>query len=120
METVKKVEYLLSEILNKTDNEDVKILTAICLDLLSDVDELIDVAPDAYTSDYNITDNVSDYNIKILDFLKEKAIKHPELRFNQLLWIANVIEKTGDGTIIDNFHETSKQTWDKLNFGLEW
>ena len=103
MNKLKKIEYLLTQIL-KSNDEDVKTLASICLDLIECEKEFNE----------DITTLESDnYNIKILNELKNQILKKPEFRFHQLLWSVGIFEKS-NGEIIDKFFETSETTWSKL------
>lgn len=58
-----------------------------------------------------------EYNIKIIDKLKELIIKHPDLRFGQLLVNCNIITLVpSDKQLLaeDPFNEEPKITWEKV------
>ena len=52
--------------------------------------------------------NRQEYNLKILDIIREKAQEYPDIRFHQLLWVFGVtIEE-------DQFYEESEVTFNRL------
>ena len=52
--------------------------------------------------------NRQEYNLKILDIIREKAQEYPDMRFHQLLWAFGVtIEE-------DQFYEESEVTFNRL------
>ena len=56
-----------------------------------------------------------EYNLKILDKIKEYILKNPELRFIQILWALNIINrKEGTFDIEDRFHEEPSMTFYKI------
>lgn len=58
-----------------------------------------------------------DYNLLIIDKLKELIIKYPDLRFGQLLVNCNILEvqhKDYKTSVKDPFYEESKETWEKM------
>lgn len=52
--------------------------------------------------------NRLEYNLKILDLLRDFLKNNPEIRFIQALWILNIISKE------DRFYEESKETLKNL------
>lgn len=68
-----------------------------------------------------MTDNRYQYNIAIVNRLKELVDKYPELRFNQLLIDCGVLSSedskvlsTGNTFIKDPFYEESEITWKRM------
>lgn len=53
-------------------------------------------------------------NMNIIEAIKETAEAHPELRFIQLLWALGIINRDGQGNILDKFYEESVDTLSKL------
>lgn len=54
------------------------------------------------------------YNRKILELVSVMIEKHPELRFCQILWALEIINKQENGEIIDNFYEESYETFSRI------
>ena len=54
------------------------------------------------------------YNKKILELISAIIDKEPELRFCQILWALQIIERDNDGNIIDNFFEEPVDTFSKI------
>ena len=54
------------------------------------------------------------YNLEILKIIVEYTLAHPELRFNQILWALNIIDRSVDGTIMDKFYEEPDLTLIRL------
>ena len=52
--------------------------------------------------------NRLEYNLEILDLLRDFLKNNPEIRFIQALWILNIISKE------DRFYEESKETLKNL------
>lgn len=55
-----------------------------------------------------------EYNLKILDELRQQAELNPDLRFVQLLWSVGIIRRAGMG-IHDNFFEESVDTYNLIS-----
>lgn len=49
-------------------------------------------------------------NLLLLNKLKEVILKFPELRFIQVLFIMNIIDKDKNDNIIDRFYEEPNDT----------
>lgn len=45
------------------------------------------------------------YNLEILEEIVSYTMEHPELRFVQILWSLNVINRDTDGNLMDRFYE---------------
>jgi hypothetical protein len=54
------------------------------------------------------------YNLNIVNKLFELVIKHPDLRFHQILWSAGIFSADNSGQIEDKFYEESEITWKKM------
>lgn len=59
-------------------------------------------------------ENRLEYNKKILELLSMLVEKYPDLRFNQILWQLEIIQKDKDGNIIDNFYEEPSVTFERI------
>lgn len=58
----------------------------------------------------------AEYNKKILELISALMEKQPELRFCQILWALQIIEKEiPGGEIIDNYYEESIDTFAKIS-----
>lgn len=58
----------------------------------------------------------SEYNKKILELISVLMENQPELRFCQILWALQIIEKdVSSGEIIDNFYEEPIDTFAKIS-----
>lgn len=58
-----------------------------------------------------------EYNLKIINKLKELIIKYPDLRFGQLLVNCEIVETYRDYDEMvakDPFNEESKVTWERM------
>lgn len=57
--------------------------------------------------------------LKIIDILKNFAKKHPDMRFQQILWAVGIIGRSYNDSdeleIEDRFYENSKATLEKVN-----
>lgn len=53
-------------------------------------------------------------NREIINKLSEIVEKLPHLRFNQMLWVLDIISRDDLGDIKDNFYEESSVTLDKI------
>lgn len=70
------------------------------------------------------TEQRLEYNLKIVDKLKELVTKYPELRFHQLLFNIGIIESNGfvsNGQMLakDKYGEEPNTTLKKLELHLE-
>jgi hypothetical protein len=45
------------------------------------------------------------YNLEILEEIVKYTMEHPELRFVQILWSLNIINRDIDGNLMDRFYE---------------
>lgn len=58
----------------------------------------------------------AEYNKKILELISALIEKQPELRFCQILWSLQIIEKdVSSGEIVDNFYEEPIDTFAKIS-----
>ena len=58
-----------------------------------------------------------EYNLLIINKLKELIIKYPDLRFGQLLVNCDIIQYTNESgfpIVKDPFNEESKVTWERM------
>lgn len=56
-----------------------------------------------------------EYNLKVLDMIKELILKYPDMRFTQVLWAAGIFRReVGEKDIEDTFYEESVDTFKKL------
>lgn len=53
-------------------------------------------------------ENRLETNLKIYELLGDFILDHPDLRFNQILWILNIVNKE------DRFYETPEETLRKV------
>lgn len=64
-------------------------------------------------------ENRLEYNLKILDKLRELCIESPQLRLVQLLYASNLLESNGSEEkmilIRDRFYEEPWDTLDRIN-----
>ena len=58
-------------------------------------------------------DRRHEYNLEIIQLIKEYIDIYPELRFIQLLWLLNVVNN------MDRFHEESEITLNKIKATIE-
>lgn len=57
-----------------------------------------------------------EYNLKILDKIKEKINDYPQLRFGQILIILGVLQSKEGGIIEDPFYEEPFNTLKRINY----
>lgn len=58
-------------------------------------------------------DKRHEYNIMIMDIIKEYIDKYPNFRFIQLLWLLNIVNN------MDRFQEESKLTYEKIKIAIQ-
>lgn len=71
------------------------------------MDKYDSVIQDLFKKQKEYVDLREEYNLKIVDFIKDKIIQYPSLRFYQLLEILGLTEP-------NKFYEESVETYKKL------
>ena len=59
-------------------------------------------------------DKRQEYNLKIIDKLRDYIMQHPEFRFHQVLWAAGIITRDNNMNIVDKFYEEPEETYNTL------